>query len=66
VTITKNEILAGLNQPEKFILAIVLIDGDETEGPYYLHKPFENEPGFGVTSINFELDTLLTMAEQAI
>lgn len=66
VTITKNEILAGLNQPEKFILAIVMVDGDETEGPYYLRKPFEKEPGFGVTSINFELDTLLTMAEQAI
>ncbi len=66
VTVTKNEILAGLNQPEKFILAIVLVDGDKTEGPYYLHKPFEKEPGFGVTSINFELDTLLKLAEQAI
>jgi hypothetical protein len=63
VTITKNEILASFNQPEKFILAIVLVDGEETEGPYYLRKPFEKEPDFGVTSINFELDTLLTMAE---
>lgn len=64
VTVTKNEILAGLNQPEKFILAIVLIDGEETEGPYYIHTPFDQEPGFGVTSINFELNALLAKAEK--
>ena len=63
VTVTKNEILAGLNQPERFILAIVLIDGESIEGPYYLRKPFDQEPGFGVTSINFKLDALLEKAE---
>ncbi|MBN1931788.1 MAG: DUF3883 domain-containing protein [Desulfobacterales bacterium] len=64
VTVTKNEILAGLNQPDKYILAIVLIDGEETEGPYYLHQPFDQEPGFGVTSVNYELNALLDRAEQ--
>ena len=63
ITVTKNEILAGLNQPERFILAIVLIDGESIEGPYYLRKPFDQEPGFGVTSINFKLDALLEKAE---
>jgi hypothetical protein len=62
VTVTKNEILASLNQPEHFILAIALVDGEQVEGPYYLRKPFDQEPGFGVTSINFELNTLLTKA----
>ena len=33
ITVIKNEIIAGFNQPEKYILAIVLIDGDEIEGP---------------------------------
>ena len=62
ITVTKNEILASLNQPERFILAIALVDGDQVDGPHYLRKPFDQEPGFGVTSINFELKTLLTKA----
>ncbi|QTA82379.1 Helicase C-terminal domain-containing protein, DUF3883 [Desulfonema limicola] len=63
VTVTKNEILASLNQPDKYVLAIVLIDGENVDGPYYLRQPFEQEPGFGVTSINFELKALLKKAE---
>ncbi|MBF0121373.1 MAG: DUF3883 domain-containing protein [Desulfobacterales bacterium] len=64
ITVTKNEILASLNQPEKYVLAIVLIDGENLEGPYYLRQPFDQEPGFGVTSINFELNKLLTKAKE--
>ena len=63
VTVTKNEILAALNQPDRFILAIVLVDDGESEGPYYIKKPFDQEPGFGVTSINYELSALLKSAE---
>ena len=63
ITVTKNEILASLNQPERFILAIVLIDGETTEGPYYIRKPFDQEPGFGVTSINYDIHNLLKLAE---
>ena len=59
VTITKNEILACLNQPEKFILAIVLVDSDNVEGPFYVNNPFNQEPDFGVTSINYDIDTLV-------
>ena len=64
VTVTKNEILASLNQPDKFIFAVALVDGDQVEGPYYLREPFDQEPGFGVTSINFNLNTLLSKSEQ--
>lgn len=63
ITVTKNEILAGLNQPECFILAIVVVDGDDIEGPYYLRQPFDQEPGFGVTSINYDIKNLLDQAE---
>ena len=62
LTVTRNEILYGLNQQDKFILAIVLVDGETIEGPYYLRQPFTQEPGWGVTSINLDLSQLLSRA----
>ena len=59
VTVTRNEILYGLNQQDKFILAIVLVDGDRHEGPFYVTKPFTQEPDWAVTSINLDLSELL-------
>lgn len=64
VTVTRNEILYGLNQQDKFILAIVLVDGDLHEGPFYVIKPFTQEPDWAVTSINLDLDQLLAKAER--
>ena len=64
VTVTRNEILYGLNQQDKFILAIVVVDGDQHEGPFYVTKPFAQEPDWAVTSINLDLDQLLARAEQ--
>ena len=63
VTITKNEILAGLNKPEAFILALVEVDGDATTCRY-LRGPFQREPDFGVTSVNYDLVELWTRAEE--
>jgi len=62
-TVTRNEILYGLNQAEKFILAIVLVDGDRYDGPFYVRHPFTQEPDWAVTSINLALDQLLARAE---
>ena len=62
VTVTRNEILYGLNQQDKFMLAIVLVDGDQHEGPFYVTKPFTQEPDWAVTSINLDLDQLLARA----
>jgi superfamily II DNA or RNA helicase len=59
ITVTRNEILYGLNQQDKFILAIVLVDGDLYEGPFYVTKPFTQEPDWAVTSINLDLNELL-------
>lgn len=63
VTVTKNEILYALNQKDKFVLALVFVDGDEADGPYYIRQPFAAEPDWAVTSINLELKKLLERAE---
>jgi len=62
ITVSRNEIIYALNQADKFLLAIVLVDGDAYEGPYYVRNPFSAEPDFGVASINYNLDELLTRA----
>ena len=59
ITVTRNEILYGLNQSDKFILAIVLIEDDKIEGPFYIRQPFTQEPDWAVTSINLDLNELL-------
>ena len=63
VTITSGEIRAGLNKPENFILAIVQIDGEATT-PRYIRQPFQREPDFGVTSVNYDLEELLERSEE--
>ncbi|MGH7862901.1 MAG: helicase-related protein, partial [Candidatus Dormibacteraceae bacterium] len=63
VTVTRNEILYSLNQPEDYILAIVeLFDGD-SHRVHYLRRPFQREPDFGVTSVNYDFAELLRRAE---
>jgi len=59
VTVTKNEILTSFNQPDKFILAIVFIDGDKADKPCYILQPFKQEPEFGVTSVNYSISELM-------
>jgi len=59
ITVSRNEVLYGLNQADKFILAIVVVDGEHAEGPYYIRKPFSQEPDWAVSSINLDLGELL-------
>jgi len=64
VTVTKNEILYSLNKPEDFILAIVeFIEGQEHQ-VHYVRRPFQREPDFGVTSVNYDFAELLARASQ--
>jgi superfamily II DNA or RNA helicase len=58
VTITRNEIMTALNKPDDFILAIVTVNGDQAE-PRYVRQPFQREPDFAVTSVNYDLPDLL-------
>ena len=60
ITMSRNEIIYGLNQSDKFILAIIIVDGDEHAGPYYIRDPFTQEPDFGVASVNYDLKDLLS------
>ena len=62
ITVTRNEILTALNKPEAFILAIVLVDGDNVAEPRYLRRAFQKEPDFGVTSVNYDSADLLVRA----
>jgi superfamily II DNA or RNA helicase len=60
ITVTRNEILYAFNQGDKFVLAIVFVNPDDsTEGPYYLANPFQREPDWGVASVNYNIEALL-------
>jgi len=64
VTVTRNEILYALNQDDKFLLAIVRVNEDDSfDGPHYIRKPFSKEPEWGVASVNYDLNDLLSRAE---
>ena len=64
VTVTKNEILTSLNKPDDFILAMVEFLDGETHRVHYLRRPFQREPDFGVTSVNYDFVDLLVRAEE--
>lgn len=62
ITVSRNEIIYALNQTDKFLLAVVIVDGDSFDGPHYIRNPFSTEPDFGVASINYDLSDLLSKA----
>ena len=64
VTVTKNEILTSLNTPEDFILALVEFHDDDSHRVRYLRQPFQREPDFGVTSVNYDFAELLARTEE--
>lgn len=60
VTVTRNEILTGVNSPEQYILAIVEVEDGQARPPCYVRQPFGKEPDFGV---NYDLSELLARSE---
>ena len=62
VTVTSNEILTALNKPEDFILAIVEFLAADAHRVHYLRQPFQREPDFGASSVNYKLDELIARA----
>ncbi|MDF0643104.1 MAG: helicase-related protein [Nitrospira sp.] len=64
ITITKNEILYSLNKPDDFILAIVEFLDNDSHRVHYVRRPFQREPDFGVTSVNYEMNELIKRAEK--
>jgi hypothetical protein len=64
ITVTRNEILYSLNKPDDFILAIVEFTSEDTHQLHYLRQPFQREPDFGVTSVNYDFAELLQRASK--
>jgi hypothetical protein len=66
VTITRNEILTGLNKGDHFILALVRVAEDDSTQVRYLYDPFvgRNDALAGVASVNYEFDHFWERAEQ--
>ena len=56
VIVTKNEILASLNAPEAFVLAIVQVDGGFAREPVYVRQFFKRELGFAETAVVFNVE----------
>src|SRR2546425_3478409 len=63
ITVTRNEILTGLNKPEAFILAIVIVDEGGASEPRYVRKPFKKDPDWDAVSVNYDLASLLKASE---
>ncbi len=63
VTVSKNEILTGLNKPDRYVLAIVSV-GDGISDVRYVWEPFSREPDFDVTSVNYDLKKLLQRSRE--
>jgi hypothetical protein len=63
ITVTRNEILYSLNKPDDFILGIVEFHDGDHHTVHYVRRPFQREPDFGVTSVNYDFAELLARAE---
>lgn len=63
ITVTRNEITYAVNQAEKFVLAIVFVNSDDSvDGPHYLANPFQREPDWGAASVTYNISDLLARA----
>jgi hypothetical protein len=58
VTITRNEILTGLNKGQRYILALVRVSPDDLAEVRYLYDPFmgQDDALTGVASVNYEFE----------
>jgi len=66
ITVTKNEILYSLNKPDDYLLAIVEFVDEYSHSIRYVRRPFQREPDFGVTSVNYDLSELLARSEDPL
>jgi hypothetical protein len=60
VTVSRNEILTGLNSGEQYYLVVVPVQDGQPGELYYLQNPFGQEPDYAVTSVTFNWQELLT------
>ena len=61
IILTKNELLASLNSPDAFILAIVRVSAGFAHPPVYVRRFFGRELGFAETAVSFNVKGLLSL-----
>ena len=59
--LTKNELLASLNSPDAFILAIVRVQAGFAHMPVYVRRFFQRELGFAETAVAFNVTELMSL-----
>ena len=60
VIVTKNELLASLNAPEAFYLALVLVENGYAQQPVYVQRFFRRELSFAETAVVFSIAELIS------
>jgi SNF2 family DNA or RNA helicase len=65
VIVTKTELLASLNAPETYILALVQVDRGFAREPIYVRQFFKRELGFAETAVVFNVKDLISMGTAA-
>jgi Domain of unknown function (DUF3883) len=65
VILTKNELLASLNAPDAFVLALVRVEAGVAHQPVYVRRFCQREPGFAETAVVFDIDDLLSLGAPA-
>jgi len=66
VTVTHNEVFYGINQADKFLLAVVFVGADgSTDGPHYVRNPFTAGISDEVVSQKLSLPKLLARSVPA-
>ena len=65
VTVSRNQLLTALNEPDSFILALVSVAEDDTTEVRYLKRPYRGHEQalFGVTKVTFDWAELWNRAE---
>ncbi|MFH0298064.1 DUF3883 domain-containing protein [Bradyrhizobium sp. 31Argb] len=64
IIITKNELLAALNAPDAFYLALVRVDDGYALEPLYVQNFFDRELGFAETAVVFSFEQLASLARK--
>ncbi len=63
IRLSYNELVFAVSNPQTFILAIVIVDGDVTKSPRYLHGYKFRDPDPLAINVAFNLKKLLRLSE---
>ena len=64
VTVSATQIRQSLNTPEKFVLAIVPIEGDKALKPRYVRRPYRNQIDAAVRSVCLKVSDLMAISTE--